>query len=189
MTQPSADWPIWITAGATALTAVLTGTGGFAAWLALNRERQREMPVVERSFTWKDDHLHLSLTVRNRLAETLVLDSIQIAFPRRSTVSSQHGKITDSYGNPGPPVPGERPLLECRHEVNAYGASRSNHSAGDTAYWSFALWPPAGWTGGRVVVVLRLSSKAETIRSRRIVIKGRVPTDPKTLDGDRAKAA
>lgn len=180
MTQLDTDWAVWITAGATVLTAVLTGTGGVAAWLALRRERQKEMPVVERSFYWQDDHVLLALTVRNRLAETLVLNSIQIASPPRFTVSPPHSTSTNLYGDPGPPIRGERSLLECRHEVNAYGSLRSNHSTGDTAYWSFALWPPEGWQGGKVVVVLRMSSKAETIRSRRIVIKGSVPADPRS---------
>lgn len=174
MAQPGFDWPIWITAGATALTAILTGTGGMAAWLALRRERRREMPVVERTFSWIDDHISVGLVVRNRLPESLILDSITVRHPRGATVSSQHGKAVNAYGEPGLPEPGDGPVMHCGYSVSPLGTQRGQVTAGDSAAWGFALWPPSGWRGGKVVIVLRISSKAETIRNRTIVIRSRV---------------
>lgn len=188
MAQPDIDWPVWITAGATVITAILTGTGGVAAWLALRREREREMPVVERSLYWDKGHLILKLTVTNRLPETLTLDSVEIKRPRGTTISDETGP-GDKEWNPGPPIPGESSIMVCGHPVKRAGSVASQHSFGDTSYWGFSVWPPASWKAGVVKIVLRISSRAETIRNRRIVIKSKVPAAPKSITEDSAKSA
>lgn len=170
--------PDWITAWATAITAILTGTGGLAAWLALRREQLREMPIVERTVHWDDGHLILKLTITNRLPETLILDSVEITRPRGTTISDSTGP-GDKAWSPGPPVPGVGPVLPCRFSINRAGSEGSQHSVGDIGYRGFSVWPPTGWSSGHLKIVLRVSSKAETIRNKRMVIKHRVPEAPR----------
>jgi len=64
----------WITAGATAITAVATGVAGLVAYLALRRDSTKELPVVEAILkpAGKSDALSLQAVIRNRIAETLV---------------------------------------------------------------------------------------------------------------------
>lgn len=146
------------------------------------------MPVVERSIYWDGAHLILKLTVTNRLPETLTLNSVEIKSPRGTTISDQSGPGEKDW-QPGPPVPGESSVMVCNYIVRRAGTAASQHGAGDTSYWGFSVWPPASWRAGEVKIVLRISSKAETIRNSRIVIKSRVPADPARTTDDRAKRA
>lgn len=181
----------WITAASTALTAILTGTGGLAAWLVLRRDKLRELPVMERSIHAVDDHLLLALTVRNRLDETIKLDRIELRQPKDATISPPYSSIAGAapYGGPGPAVRGNERFLLPRYSVAAHGTRPSQHSTGDVAYWKFAIWPSPSWEGGKIVIVLRISSMAETIRNRRIVIKNNVPAATVRQIAEKAKSA
>ena len=176
----------WITAVATGATALLTGTGGLAAWLALRREQRRELPVIERSVEWRAGYLLVSLTVRNRLPETITLDRIDLRKPKLATITLGHSPTTDGYGNTGPPLRGGEDFLLVGYSVRPYGSSPSQISTGDTGHFQFAIWPHPSWVAGGVVMVLRISSKAETIRNRRIVIKSKVAADPAKQAAEKA---
>lgn len=169
----------WITAIATGATAFLTGTGGLAAWLALRRERMRELPVVERSLRWEGDYLLLSLTVRNRLAETIVLDRIDVLSPSGATITLPTSPGDLPYHSPNPPIRGGTSRLSPGYHVDPHGRPQTRHQSGDTGYWSFAIWPAPSWRSGKVTVALRISSRADTIRNRRLVIKNKIAVVPK----------
>lgn len=170
--------PSWITATATVATAILTGTGGLAAWVVLLRERGKEMPIIERSFRWRDDHLLVSLVVRNRLHEAITLDSIKVIKPGGATINWPTGP-SDRAGDVGPPMAGDGPLLNVGYSAAPLGTPRPQHfGSGDTGFWSFSIWPEPSWSGGAIKLVLRISSKAETIRNRRVVIKSMIPAKP-----------
>jgi hypothetical protein len=168
---------LWITAWATALTAILTGTGGLAAWLSLRRERQRELPIIERSARWSDDHVTVDVTIRNRLPETITLEEITVLAPRGATISSAYGppRSEDPWRGPGPPVRTTAKTLEKGSEIRPLGTPRGDFHGGDAGRVEFAIWPPASWKQGTLKVALRISSKAGTIRGRRAVLLVVVP--------------
>jgi len=168
----------WITAISTLVTAVLTGTGGLAAWLALRRESKRDLPIVEREMTWRDDHILLSLTFRNRTPETLILERVEVLWPRRSTISEPYGSREVPYGDPGPPQRGASRTMITREIIGPAGAiGGAPHMPRETTYTSFAIWPPPGWRSGVVTVALRISSKADAMCNKRIVLKSRIADD------------
>lgn len=176
------DWATWITAAATVATALLTGTGGFAAWLALSRERRKEMPILERSYTFDGEKLKLGMMLRNRLPEVVVLDSIEVLKPQGMTITDEHGPRS-SFGGPGAPLRGTRSKVDFGYQVQPLGAARSQISSGDSAYFNFTFWPPESWSGGEVKLALRISSKADTIRNRRVVVTN-IVTAPASKQSD-----
>ncbi|MBX3476689.1 MAG: hypothetical protein KF910_03725 [Brevundimonas sp.] len=164
----------WIIAAATVTTAILTGTGGIAAWLTLRREKIRDLPIIERVAEWRGDYISLRLICRNRLPETLTLDRLAIRKPRTFTISPPTDSGLVPF-DPDPPVRGTSSSMDTPHSVEARGTVRELARRSDTAHWAFAIWPTADWNGGPIVLELRLSSRAETLRNRRFRIKLRVP--------------
>jgi hypothetical protein len=170
--------PEWITSVATAATAVAAAVTGFIAWLALRREAQPLPPVIEISCTWpyKDRTLTLSLVIRNRIYETVTIDSVRVVRPKGMTLNVD---IPDGRGGytSQPTTERERAL---KWSVGALGTDQSVTQSGDVSYHWLALKPPVDWDGGWIVLEFRISSKALTIRDKRMVIKRQVPTAPKT---------
>lgn len=68
--------------------------------------------------------------------------------------------------------------------VHPIGTPERAHSYGDNARVYSILSPEGEWPGGLVKLELRISSKASTIRHKRIVVKKHVPvaTNKKTED-------
>lgn len=172
----------WITAAATGVTAVLTGTGGLAAWIVLRRERRREMPIVERAVRWEGERLWLVLAIRNRLPETIMLDRIEVTSPREATISPQFGSTVDALGGRTPSERGTKPHIMPGSLISPVGTARNEYTPGDTGYLNFPIWPPVSWSSGELWVALWISSKAGTIRSRRVRFRLRVEERPPPLD-------
>lgn len=85
--------------------------------------------------------------------------------------------------NPADPAPlgGKGRVVEADE-----GTAWSQHGGGDVGYFSFAVWPPASWNGGMLRADLRISSKADTIRDRRITISISTPARPSKQTDEKA---
>lgn len=80
-TSGGPGWTDWITAAATAITAVVVALSGWVAWLTYLRDKRHELPVIEPTLEWQEDakigaHIKLRLWVVNRLDETLLIEGI-----------------------------------------------------------------------------------------------------------------
>jgi hypothetical protein len=162
----------WITAVATALTAVAAWVGGVFGYLAYRRDVSRQVPVIEATIKRNPNSkgvLTLIAVARNRMAETIVIDSVLATQPEGILIakSAPQFSIKDAKAELplGFDVP---PLGSIIHEAPFAGMPD------DASQFSLYLFTPEGWTDGVVEVEFRVSSRALTIRDKRIVIKRRV---------------
>lgn len=136
---------------------------------AYRREVKHDFPVVESDSKWSMEgeigpHIIIRFTILNRLDETLVIQECTIKKPRRATISngiiSSSGMLVPSRGI------GQRIILN-------YNVYRSQA-------FSFALFlsPPEDWRPGEIVARFLISSKASTIRSKRIVTRSVIAAAP-----------
>lgn len=76
MADTPQELPNWIAAISTALTAI---GGGIAAWFGLYQSVRSRMPTVEASAHWGPTiygrFVQVDLVIRNRIRETLILES------------------------------------------------------------------------------------------------------------------
>jgi hypothetical protein len=175
----------WVTAAATAITALLVGFSGFVAWLAYRRDKRRDLPVIEPCAIWEDDkglghYLHLRLIITNRLDETVILNTVSVRRPRGALVSAGMRVNTGYSGGTLAATRGSSDTVVLGETISSAGSAflgaMDGHSIRiDTAELSLYIFPPSTWLSGEVLIILRVSSKALTIRDKRMVIKSRVP--------------
>jgi len=177
MAQPS--WTDYVTAIATAATALFAGLSGIAALIVLRRESRRLLPVIEPDFRWADEkdvgpHIRTLILITNRLDETLVIDSVKLARPAGGTLSPG---CPTGYGGDTKAGRGHSPRLSLGRQIRPRGEPDSigRDSSGDWAQLMLYAFPPPQWSAGKVRLEIRISSKALTIRNRRIVIQRTVP--------------
>lgn len=156
----------WITAAATAATALFAAITGWAAMQAYRREVKPDFPVVELDSKWSIEgeigpHIIIRFTILNRLDETLVVQECTIEKPKMVAISdgiiSSGGMLVPSRGV------GQR--------------IRLNYNVHRSETFSFALFlsPPEDWHHGEIVAQFLISSKASTIRNKRIVTRSIIP--------------
>ena len=179
--------PEWITAIATAATAVAASAAGFIAWVSLRRDAAALPPIIEVSWAWPHEErtIYVAMVFRNRLYETLIIDSIRVVQPKKTTIQSE---VPNGRGGTTT-VPSTDTKREVKWPIGALGTERSMTQPGAVTYHWFELKPPSTWDGGWLVLQLRISSKALTIRDRRITIKRHIPTTPKTQTDAKASSA
>jgi hypothetical protein len=184
--------PDWITATATGITAVAAGFAAFVAWLAFRRDARASLPVVEADLEWDIDgassFVLVTLTIRNRLEETITLDSARVKRPDGTLISN---KIV--LGNDGRGIAvkrGDAPFIKIEREIQPLGSPTESYfqiiQRTDVFQTELFLSPPNDWDGGWIRIDLRISSKALTIRDKRMVIKRRI--SPKPAKQTEAKA-
>jgi len=172
----SNDLSLWITAVATAATAVVAGLGTLIAWLERRRQIRATDPIIECNAHWKEArHISLWFIARNKLPETLGIVRVRIVRPR-------HAKIGNERGTPD----AEKPWLSSsdiqepteqevglRQELAPVGTpqSSSGWSAGESAHFQLRASVPASWQGGRLRIDFWVENKSAQIRQRRITIR------------------
>jgi hypothetical protein len=180
--------PDWITAVATVATAIAASLAGVAAWLTFRRQARSILPVIEQSFRWlRDDvgcHIVAHLVIRNVLYETLVVESTRVLRPRGSRISHTLKRPDVNDRATGLEV-GTSDETALGWEVRPYGTPpmslRPESFKGippDIRVDDLYVTPPANWRGGKVKLVLTISSKALTISGRTIVIRGTLGGPP-----------
>jgi hypothetical protein len=183
-------WPDWITAVSTALTAILTGFAGFAAVVALRRDTKRQQPIVEPKLRWSEGYILASITVRNRLPESIIITSAEVKKPRRAKISYGRRNVSVPIGN-SEPIPPELQKIPLNIDVAPIGTEPNRFdgilmSAGEARSCEFYIQPPAEWRGGNVRIDLRISSMALTIRDRRMVITRTISAPPTRQTDEKA---
>jgi hypothetical protein len=171
----------WITAVATAATALFAAITGLAAWLAYRRQARHDFPVVELEFENIGPHIRLQFTILNRLDETLIIHKCWVKKPKGATVStgviSSNGALVPSKGNAS--------HLQLDYKVPRSGAYRSGplgegFVAADILTFPIFVSLPDKWQSSVLIIQLLISSRASTIRDKRIAIKRIIAADPHT---------
>jgi len=160
----------WITAGATAITAVATGVAGLVAYLALRRDSTKELPVVEAILkpAGKSDALSLQAVIRNRIAETLVAESVRVTRPKGASLARmQSAGVSRRDATSGELMLG----IEIPPAGSSIRGGPFDGTYSDSANVWLLLFPPQGWSAGVVEIQFRISSRALTIRDKRIVVR------------------
>lgn len=177
------DLPNWITAVATVATAII-------AYLGFWRTRVR--PVIETNeLLWNTSpeqlqYLELRVAVRNPLWETLIIRSVCVKRPKKSTFAVLGGPI------PYDPIIQATELhkLKLNWEIGAIGElyenAPSRYAPSNILYRSIYIIPPPDWLGGEVKIIFCLSSMASTMRDKRIVIRKHVKAAAKRITDDTA---
>lgn len=180
----------WITAISTAATAIAAAVAGFIAWQALRRDIVRSLPIVETNLKWISvgdaTCLALEIIIRNQLLETISLDTLRIDSPRGSVFGG--AKFVNLTGYAGQETlaeltRGATNAVTINQQIDPVGTLRTIASGfppqkADTWERTLYLWPPEAWDGGIVKVTFRISSKALTIRDKRIARKSRISARP-----------
>ncbi len=174
--------PDWITAISTLATALATGVAGVIAWRAFVRDFVRSLPIVETDVKWVEikstQCLELTVTIRNQLYETIVFDSVRVDRPRHSAFGLA------KLGQQGEPIEITRSksrLFAVNQAVRPAVTSITFFDRPqrlDVSTKKFYLFPPDDWGGGLLKLTVSLSSKALTIRDKRITIKRRISPRP-----------
>lgn len=173
----------WITAVATAATALFAAITGLAAWLAYRRQVRHDFPVVELDLRWSIEgdigpHLSLRFVILNRLDETLIVHQCMIKEPKGATISSG---VTSRDGGRAPSK-GTASQIQLNYNIPRCGSYLSGPPgagpiAADIVPFTLFVSLPGGWHFGKLVIHLLISSDASTIRDKRITIKKIVPVD------------
>jgi hypothetical protein len=173
--------PDWITAVATAATAMAAGCAAFIAWRAYRRDARMSEPIVEAEIDWGEaafaDYLCLTVLIRNQLYQTITIDSVTAIRPKGMCAAVETRK--DFYGDLIKLEPGSSPKRVVGHEIQPLGTSTDFYSPGtirryDIFKGTYYFSPPGSWKGGVVKLVLRISSKAVAAPDSRIVIHKRI---------------
>lgn len=163
------NWPDWITAASTLLTAAFMGA---ATW----RDRQRRLPVFEVYANWDPAgvYLDLSLVITNRLDETIEIYEARMRTPKEICITKplryangaefdyskeKFNNYTDIDILIGPAGSIAR--------VSMIG-SRIPPDRRDMGHIHLVGLPPEGWDGGLLEVEIALSSRGGSLRSKRV---------------------
>jgi hypothetical protein len=187
--------PDWITAISTATTAFVAIVGAVIAYVAYRRDGLPPMPVIEVEVRWENPKRGLfvvmEIVTRNQLYETVTVDNIRIKKPHGMTLAiEKQYRIQESLKNTKienriEPIaivsqPLDWEIAPIGETSTAFrGTQHEQTWRRDVHSRNIYLSPPNGWLGGRIEIELTVSSKALTIRPRRITIKRQVPVAPK----------
>jgi hypothetical protein len=168
----------WLTSGATIATAIGAGLAAWVTFLGYRLAIRRASPVIEPDIYWISSAdtgrcLQIHLTVKNRLDETLRLGRLSIKTPKGCLISLGRW---EPQGDNLFPARGDAAFLDLanapRPDYREVGPNRESRPI-------LFVCPPSGWAGGKFRAEVRISTKAFTIRDRRIAIQSVVQPDPK----------
>jgi hypothetical protein len=161
----------WITAAATGTTAIAATIAGFVAWLAFRRDSRNQLPIIEADFGFEWPYRVLNLIIRNRLPETIVVTSAIIRRPKGSLISKPEWSSKGGIEIKQP----TSNRVDLDFDVAPFGAATVGIPGApmyaDAQRCDLYLLLPIDWTSGIVVIDLRISSRALTLRNKRMVIK------------------
>lgn len=183
----SAHWSDWITAASTAATALFAAMTGWVGLLAYRQANRRLLPVVEPTLTWQEDSelgrfIYARLHLTNRLDETIIVERIRAVRPRRSLLSAGQRVTTPDARRILKPTKGMGRSIFCSEQIASAGSEMEfvpGHTARfDIQVLEFYIFPRRRWSKGVVRLQLRVSSKALTIRDKRMIVQSKIPPMP-----------
>jgi hypothetical protein len=143
------SWPDWITAGATAVTALFVALAWRAAVMASKQAERRQLPLAEIDISGPirdpqfGDFLQADFFIKNRLDETIVITKISAQTPRHTRVSLGTAK-QGIYGGELSPDIGETSFVLPDITVCESGSSSNSFGATDRARFKLYVVPPDG---------------------------------------------
>lgn len=176
-------WTDWVTAISTATTAMIAG---LAVWFGLLRDKRARLPVVEHDAEWRslggEDYICFHVTVRNRLYEMINIRFARVSRPRGATLFDLSMIERDHSNRPARLPRSSSATLIINRDVRPIGDVPSRAadegpfvaSRVDVQFFDIYLRPPPHWSSGRTAIELRISSRASTIRDKRIIIRRRM---------------
>jgi hypothetical protein len=180
MTQ--SDLANWITAISTAVTAVFAALAWRVGIQNDRRDRKRDLPVVELSVlsyrhTEFCDYAAMGLTVTNRLDETLFVEKVSIKAPKGGLISTGEYVVeSDGSAYLAPPLTPQKTTSDSilvNTEISPRGETSQSGDGERFDQLDYRLFvaPPPGWRSGTIEIETLISSRAGTIRRKRIVTK------------------
>jgi hypothetical protein len=176
----------WITAASTAATAIAAALAGWIAFAALRRDTKASLPTIETDIRWcaeadGEQYILLEVLIRNPRWETIIIESAKVVAPRNATISDKFKYVNGTMVRQ---IRGDGSSIDMNVRVGSYGSESDLFSPGrpqrsDICRHEIYLLPPPDWSEGSMRVDLRISSKALTIRHKRIVIRRRIGARPK----------
>ncbi len=177
MSEPT--WTDWVTAVSTAATGLFVAVGAWATIASSRRDSRRLLPVVEVSNIGGGgdidfgSFLTVQFRITNRIDETLIVEKIVIEAPRNSRISRGENRRVASGAYQTVPAKGETNFLLSPITVNETGAYSNGLGLTqrlDRRTLDAYVVPPKGWSSGTLKFGVFVSSKADTIRHKRIVV-------------------
>jgi hypothetical protein len=175
--MPEPSWTDRVTAVATAVTAFFAAIAAVATVVALYREAKRSLPVIELTTAELGALLKLHLKITNRLDETLVIDKISVTKPRDARLSQGKRPPPPTYSNTREPEVGETNFVlspAIVYETGSISTMMGLPERIDRSVLDLYFSPPENWRGGSLRLDIFVSSRADTIRNKRIVVKKEV---------------
>jgi|SRR6266480_890623 len=154
--------PNWITAVATAFTGLTGGIIAGLAWFAVRRDNRAQLPIVEPGHCyWEGGKIRARIFVRNRLRETLTIESAYVRRPRPSRIARREDGTFCKVAN----------LTDRIRPTGDGDQVQPNQLQSGPGWLDLWIEPRSGWQSGEIAITLRISSMARTIRHKRIVTK------------------
>lgn len=176
----------WTTAISTAITGIFAAVAATVSIAAYRRDTRKGLPIVETHIARFGTapfgrFIEASVNITNRLDETLTIDAIIIREPKGATLSEGTiGLGAVGYGGLPEPAAGTSNQINPMRKIRPAGAYSVRKGATEpTVAYSLPLYValPDKWSGGRLTFCVFVSSKAETIRHKRIVTKSEIMAD------------
>jgi hypothetical protein len=176
------------------LTALATAATAWLMWGANRREAAREGPIVECDIGPARHGLLLAtFTVRNRMAESLIVNGARVRRPRGTKIGIQ--TVSDGKGGAIPVAPSSA-QIEINRRTQPVGSIEQSPIASligksnfptDRATIEFYVLPPPAWSGGKLRIDLRISNRSLDVRERWIAVTRRISAETMTKIGDSAE--
>ena len=130
-----------------------------------------QLPIIEADFGFEWPYRVLNLIIRNRLPETIVVTSAKIKRPKGSLISKPEWSSKGGIEIKQP----TSNRIDLDFDVAPFGAATVGMPGApmyaDTQRCDLYLLFPTEWTSGIVAIDLSISSRALTLRDKRMVIK------------------
>ena len=180
----------------TAATGVFAAIGSVIAYRSYKRDIAAGFPRVEPDLKWSHDevlgsYVGVQIFLVNRLDETLEITSAAVRKPRRSKISLGEWKVNKTGFNSYYATKAKGNNVEMKAEVSEAGSGWNDagpFGRADRTQLRFCVYPPRRWLGGSLRIDLRISSKALTIRDKRIVVQRRLAPKTSSIKDDVAKS-
>lgn len=159
----------WTTAISTALTAIVAAAG---VWLA---SRERIFPPTIEMYMQDGrigrNPLLLSLTIRNRMGESILIDRVIAKRPAQLKIALANTQTGNQIGSP-------QSAIRACWQIDAVGDRRTvggpiafSDVRSDVAYESLYLFPPSDWRDDVIALEFVVLSRARDNWSKRVTVR------------------
>jgi hypothetical protein len=168
----------------TLVIAVATSAYALIGWRAWRQQQADRQPIVELRHYWQSDgSLTLSVTIRNRLGESMVVEEARVLRPRLARLTGE--RTQDKLGQEVGFAPAKETRITLDWNVAPVGTLPATGLGGRMRFGGTAanetivmnVQFPSGWRGGQLKIALRIASVSLNVH-RRVTIKRRIPAPP-----------